>query len=193
MKTPLHNTGENFTLQMTESRSALSRTWKRQVPNILTFLRIIGALWFPFIQVGFSRLFLLIAIALTDFLDGFFARRFHATSKLGTILDPAADKLLAASCCLTFFFEGSLLGWQIVSLFTREIALCVFVVILKFQKKWQHWQIQSFWIGKIITTLQFLLFLFVSYGISIPYWFYYSMAFLGALSLFELLKRASLK
>ena len=86
---------------------SLKSSWLhvRSVPNNLTLLRILSV---PLLLIVFpinhyvtdvicAVLFLL--AALTDFFDGFFARRFNTTSKLGEILDPIADKGWLVPCC----------------------------------------------------------------------------------------------
>jgi len=79
----------------------------KDIPNILTIARIliipIIVITFYFDNVIFAHrlaavLFLLAAI--TDFFDGYLARRFHITSSFGRMMDPIADKLLIASILL---------------------------------------------------------------------------------------------
>ena len=78
------------------------------LPNLLTLARFFAALSMPLIVLLIdpalaSRLVLVIftIAALTDMLDGWIARRFHLESDLGRILDPIADKVLAAIALLT--------------------------------------------------------------------------------------------
>ncbi len=110
----------------------LRQNWLRvcSVPNNLTLLRILCV---PLLLVVFpldhyitdlicALLFSL--AALTDFFDGFFARRFNTTSKLGEVLDPIADKLLAVAMLLLLCSAGrvpALLGGLLV---VREVAVC---------------------------------------------------------------------
>lgn len=72
------------------------------IPNILTLLRIVlipifvivfyvDAPWAPYIAAAIFG-----AAALTDWLDGYLARRWEQTSPLGAFLDPVADKLMVA-------------------------------------------------------------------------------------------------
>ena len=66
--------------------------------NILTLSRIFIAM-IIFILLALEDYYLLALLlffiaGLSDYLDGFFARRYNATSKLGEILDPIADKIL---------------------------------------------------------------------------------------------------
>ena len=105
--------------------------WMRvcSVPNNLTLLRILCVplllIIFPinhYVTDLISALFFSLA-ALTDFFDGFFARRFNTTSKLGEILDPIADKLLAVAMLLLLCSAARLPALIGGLLIVREIAV----------------------------------------------------------------------
>ena len=78
------------------------------LPNILTLLRIalipfIAALMFmPFAWAAWSALVLYTLACVSDWLDGFLARRMNVTSAFGRFLDPIADKLLISILLLLF-------------------------------------------------------------------------------------------
>jgi CDP-diacylglycerol--glycerol-3-phosphate 3-phosphatidyltransferase len=97
------------------------------VPNVLTIGRIV---LIPFLVAGIIMLAagtgsglgawlgrpsvifsLFILAAITDFLDGFLARRWKVTSDFGRMIDPIADKLLVAGCLIAFCIitDGDLL------------------------------------------------------------------------------------
>jgi cardiolipin synthase len=102
------------------------------LPNILTYGRIVavpivvgcmfwqnilhGSLWLRWVALAFF-----IAAAISDFLDGYFARIWAQQSSLGRMLDPIADKLLVASCLLMLAAEDTIHGW---SLFAAIVILC---------------------------------------------------------------------
>jgi CDP-diacylglycerol--glycerol-3-phosphate 3-phosphatidyltransferase len=76
------------------------------LPNILTLFRILAipclVMTFYFNNKIFNRCGAIIFFvsAITDFLDGYIARKFNAQSSFGTIFDPIADKLIAATVLL---------------------------------------------------------------------------------------------
>ncbi len=111
---------------------SLKSSWMRvcSVPNNLTLLRILCVplllIIFPinhYVTDLICAVFFSLA-ALTDFFDGFFARRFNTTSKLGEILDPIADKLLAVAMLLLLCSAARLPALLGGLLIVREIAVC---------------------------------------------------------------------
>ncbi|MGB1884560.1 MAG: CDP-alcohol phosphatidyltransferase family protein, partial [Gammaproteobacteria bacterium] len=70
------------------------------IPNILTVLRIVlipvfvVCFYLPVANAALIAALVFTAAALTDWLDGFLARRLNQSSKLGAFLDPVADKLM---------------------------------------------------------------------------------------------------
>lgn len=102
------------------------------IPNILTFARIaaipvvVGCVYAQSILEGplwlrWVALAVFIAAAITDFLDGYYARIWDQQSALGRMLDPIADKLLVASCLLMLAADGIIHGW---TLWAAIVILC---------------------------------------------------------------------
>ena len=99
------------------------------LPNLLTLLRIaIIPAVLLFID-NESRLNSLIAwglyavSAITDFFDGYLARRFQQVSLLGKFLDPLADKILVMATLVWMVPLGRIEPWVVVLLLTREISI----------------------------------------------------------------------
>jgi CDP-diacylglycerol--glycerol-3-phosphate 3-phosphatidyltransferase len=101
----------------------------RHLPNALTLFRI-GAI--PvialFMAAGWHGMAfaLFIVAVITDFLDGAAARWLKQTSKLGVMLDPIADKVLAACVLLLLTAEGIVMGWHLVPaliILAREVLV----------------------------------------------------------------------
>jgi cardiolipin synthase len=100
--------------------------------NILTLSRIaaipvvvlsmwVHQSWSPWVSV-----FLFAAAAITDWFDGYFARRYHQISRLGRFLDPIADKLLVAAVLVMLVQSGPLHGVNVFAaliILAREILV----------------------------------------------------------------------
>ena len=97
------------------------------IPNILTFSRILiipvifGLLFFKEEIYGiYAAVFFFIAI-LTDFIDGYIARRKKLVTNLGIFLDPIADKLLVITILIMLIPLKRIPAWVVAVIIFREI------------------------------------------------------------------------
>jgi len=102
------------------------------LPNKLTVSRIVAIplilvlLVFPYAWAAWVALALFAAAGITDYLDGYFARRDNEVTKIGQFLDPIADKLLVAAVILMLVHNGQISGisvWPAVIILMREVAV----------------------------------------------------------------------
>ena len=101
------------------------------LPNALTVLRIFLVPVLVVVLLTRARtdegLFLGAAIfglaVLTDYLDGYFARRRNQVTKLGILLDPIADKLLTAAAFLSLVEMDKAPAWMVLIILGRELAV----------------------------------------------------------------------
>jgi cardiolipin synthase (CMP-forming) len=102
------------------------------LPNLLTYARIAAVpavvlcLYYQEVPragewLRWVALAIFVAAGVTDFLDGYFARKWGEFSSFGRMLDPIADKLLVSACLLMLVADGTIRG---VSLFAAVIILC---------------------------------------------------------------------
>lgn len=101
-------------------------------PNTLSLLRILIAISAPFFLIEGSfwvrivaGIFCFIAIT-TDFIDGWYARKFNKITTLGKILDPIADKALVLISLSVFVYLDVLSIWWVIPIFIREIAVTAY-------------------------------------------------------------------
>lgn len=98
----------------------------RYIPNLLSLFRILlvpPAVW-ALVHAAYGAALTLIAVAgVTDALDGFLARRYQWTSRLGSILDPLADKLLMAASFITLGLLGFLPVWLVAVVVLRDLVI----------------------------------------------------------------------
>lgn len=100
------------------------------LPNILTFLRmgvlpiLVGLMYVPHNWARYLIITLYSFACITDYLDGYFARRMNQISPLGRLLDPIADKLLVAAVLMMLTAFQVIDGWNIIAaliILSREI------------------------------------------------------------------------
>jgi len=133
---------------------------KLNTPNILTLMRIAGipvfvlAFYLPFEWANALSAGIFLLAALTDWLDGYLARKLGQTSRFGAFLDPVADKLLVA-VALILLVQAEPSPWLAIPaavIIGREIAISAL-------REWmaesgERAQVAVSYIGKIKTTAQ---------------------------------------
>ena len=100
-------------------------------PNLLSLSRIIITpfiAFFIFKNTFAAKLISLILFfigALTDFLDGYIARRYKFKTNLGTYLDPLADKILilVTFCLVSYEYPEKIKIWMITVMFLRDVII----------------------------------------------------------------------
>lgn len=104
------------------------------IPILLTWARVIAipllvAIYYsPFgvldeVTRDFLAALLFVIAGVTDWLDGFLARRWGQTSAFGAFLDPVADKLLVAACLIVLVHQQSVHGLIALIIIGREITI----------------------------------------------------------------------
>ncbi|MFI6290769.1 CDP-alcohol phosphatidyltransferase family protein [Nonomuraea sp. NPDC050790] len=113
--------------------SAEDRIWT--VPNLLSFLRLLGVPVFLWLVLGPKAdgwaIALLMVAGFTDWLDGKIARAFNQTSRLGRIIDPAADKLYVFATILGLLLREVIPWWLVVLIIGRELFVASFAPVLR--------------------------------------------------------------
>jgi cardiolipin synthase len=103
------------------------------VPNLLSFVRLgLVPVFLIFIIIGadLSALIVLVISSVTDFLDGQIARRFKQVSRLGQLIDPAADRLFIFAALVGLCVRDIIPWWLVVGIVARDFMLLVLGVIL---------------------------------------------------------------
>ena len=98
----------------------------RQLPNALTGLRLAMAPVLPWLLVtGRYRAALVVALAagVSDALDGLLAKRFGWQSRLGSLLDPIADKLMLGLAMLGLAWVAMLPSWLVGLVLARDLVI----------------------------------------------------------------------
>ena len=134
------------------------RGWIRGVPNLLSSLRVILALVFPFAPER-AWLPLVVAGGATDGLDGRIARRFGVQSTFGGLLDAFADKLFVVSILATWAVQGRIAVWQVLLLLPRDIVVAYVSAYYASRRRWGAFHgMPARTAGKVTTLLLFAYF-----------------------------------
>jgi cardiolipin synthase len=104
----------------------------RYIPNILTGFRIllVPAVVMLMLEDEFLPALVLFAVAgFSDAVDGYLARRYDWTSRIGGLMDPLADKLLMVSSYLTLGWLGLIPSWLVALVILRDLVIVTGAVI----------------------------------------------------------------
>jgi cardiolipin synthase (CMP-forming) len=103
------------------------------LPNVLSLFRLCLTAFF-ILAVSYQRytlaLVLFVAQAISDLLDGFFARMMHKQTDLGAWLDPIADKVMLVSSYLVLGFQQIIPFWVVSVVLLRDVVLMLGSLVL---------------------------------------------------------------
>jgi len=135
------------------------------LPNQLTTARLfltvgfVLSLSFAWPYAATTALVLFVMASLTDFLDGYLARRWNLITDFGALMDPLADKIMTAAAFVMLAGTGVLPAWAVVIIISREFLITGLRmlasakgVVLSAEKLGKH---KTTW--QIITIIYFLL------------------------------------
>ena len=161
------------------------------LPNTITFSRLLGipfllyGLYIPTPQANWICLTIFLISALTDWLDGYLARKLNQITDLGKFLDPLVDKLLVLAPLLVLIEIGKIPGWGVFIILARELAIAgwrikqtnisganiwgklktvsqiiaISLLIAPLSPAWQNGALISFWLSVILTVISGIIYL----------------------------------
>ena len=122
------------------------------VPNAISVARLASVpvfLWLVLVpHADWWAVGLLIAAGLSDWLDGKLARAWNQQSRLGKVLDPAADRLYIAAILIGLAVRGIIGWWLVAVLVSRELVLGVALLALR---RHGYGPLQVSFVGKAAT------------------------------------------
>ncbi len=110
------------------------------VSNLLSMSRAVLAIPFMIAMVGtsppsrFWAAVIIVLAAITDKLDGVFARKHHQITEWGKILDPLADKIAVASVVISLLIIGEIPVWFVVAVLGRDVLIFLGGIYVKAKK-----------------------------------------------------------
>lgn len=105
----------------------------RTVPNLLSILRLLLVPVFLFLILSNHSYLAILVLAIasaTDFFDGKIARKFNQITRLGQLLDPAADRLYIFSTLIGLCYTGVIPLWMVLVIVARDFMLLIVYPIL---------------------------------------------------------------
>ncbi|MGY1616525.1 CDP-alcohol phosphatidyltransferase family protein [Geodermatophilus sp. SYSU D00691] len=128
------------------------RVWT--VPNALSVLRLLGVPLFLWLLLGPEAdgwaIVVLALSGLSDWADGKLARLLDQGSRLGALLDPAADRLYIVAALVALTLRGVVPLWLVLVLLGREVVLAVTLLVLR---RYGYMPLQVHYLGKAATFL----------------------------------------
>ena len=139
------------------------------LPNQLTTLRIILTPVFVYMFLSGDSLLMQISLvvffiaAITDWYDGWLARKFNYITTWGKFMDPLADKILTSAALFSFVYLGILELWMVIIIVFRD----VFVTGLRLFAEWKNKSFTTSKMAKVKTVVQmvFLFYLVIVYTV----------------------------
>lgn len=127
--------------------------------NFLSFIRIPLALYLFYLiseRMVIHTLVIILIAVISDFADGYFARKWNQVSELGKIFDPLGDKFCVALGSIALYTSFGLPLWAIILIIGRDILILLGSVLLVTRFPFVA---PSKWLGKIAVTVISLLLL----------------------------------
>lgn len=98
------------------------------LPNALTVLRILmvpAFAWCYFHLAPVAALAVYLLASLTDFLDGYLARKLNQITDIGKLMDPLADKLMLVTLLVCLAYTGHVMWWVVGVMFVKELYMLI--------------------------------------------------------------------
>jgi len=135
---------------------------RSDIPNLITVVRIllVAPIAWVLLHGHFELALVLFFVAgLSDALDGFLAKNYGWTSRLGAMLDPLADKALLVTCYAALAWIGLLPVWLLLLVVLRDVVIVAGAVIYNYRV--ERLEAHPTLISKLNTLLQIVLVLLV--------------------------------
>lgn len=127
----------------------------KQLPNLISALRIVlvAPLIATILLGRYEAALVIAAVAgISDGVDGYLARHYRWQSRLGSILDPVADKLMLVGCMLALGWLHEATRWLVVLVVARDLVIALGV--LAWHRILRSFEARPSWLSKTTTVAQ---------------------------------------
>jgi len=156
--------------------------------NVLSLSRAGFALAFLQENPHLRVLAILLAMV-SDFLDGYLARRQRTATQFGAVLDPIMDKFFVFFAGGIYYFENKLSAFQLGALLSRDVSICLFGLFLGIMRRWKGYECKALWWGKITTVAQFAVLIGLTLCVVLPNYVYAAFMMMAGFAFLELCLR----
>lgn len=143
-------------------RLSVSRGFELNLPNLITLARLLSVpltIWLIFGERYGAAFWVFMGAGVSDALDGYIAKRFDRRTRLGALLDPAADKAMLVGVYVTLGLAGQLPGWLVALVVSRDLLIVLGFFLIRSTAAPQ--QLGPLYISKVNTLVQIALVGFV--------------------------------
>lgn len=155
------------------------------IPSLISLTRLPLALFFLQDNPLFRCLALVLAL-LSDVFDGYIARKYCLSSRLGAILDPITDKFFVVFVLVILIQENQITLGEAAAMVSRDFAVMLFGLYLIFQGRLSTYRFRAIWSGKVTTFLQLSVLFGLICHIALPAYTFAGFTLLGICALIEL-------
>ena len=140
----------------------------RDIPNVITAFRflLVPPVVILLLQDRFATALVVFGVAgFSDALDGFLAKRFDWTSRLGSLMDPLADKLLLVSSFISLGWLGWIPPWLVALVILRDLVIVTGAIF--YHMRIEQLEAEPTMVSKLNTATQILLVLAVMFSLGV--------------------------
>jgi cardiolipin synthase len=131
------------------------------LPNVISLSRLVLAAGFVVAPGPRERATLIVVASLSDFLDGWLARRSGAATRWGALIDPIADRAFVFTAICVYLFEGLVTSGEYFTFLARDLATAIGFLVARSVSWLRPVEFKARMSGKIVTVLQLALLLVV--------------------------------
>jgi cardiolipin synthase (CMP-forming) len=124
------------------------------VPNVLSLSRLGLAAAFIAASGPYTRLGLVVVAGLTDYLDGWLARRSRSTTRWGAMLDPITDRIFVLSAVCVYLVEGVISTSSYFVIISRDLMTATGFIVARSVSSLRSVVFRARPAGKVVTALQ---------------------------------------
>jgi cardiolipin synthase len=139
------------------------------IPNAISALRLVGVpvyFWMLISEHYGWACMLMVFAGVSDYLDGWLARRLQQFSTVGEALDPIADRLYIGFTLIGLAIVDVVAWWLVVAIVARDVVMLGYLLWLRLAKQIEG--VEVHYIGKVATTMLLYAFPILVLGEAVP-------------------------